>query len=258
MGKYCVLVMGPAGSGKSSFCALYQNYCIAAKRTVHFVNLDPAAEDFKYEATLDVRDMIKLDDVMDQLDYGPNGGLVFCYEYLLENLSWLQERVDDYEDDYLVIDFPGQTELFSHSHVVKDLVGHFQSWGYNMCGVYLLDSHFLSEATKFVSGCLSCLSTMIQMEIPHINVISKCDLLQSDQDTEMLEECLNSDVEALIESIPDRYSGLHSAIGDLLREFNMVSFIPCNPEDDDSFPYVLSHIDNALQFGEDVEPILRE
>jgi hypothetical protein len=34
----------------------------------------------------------------------------------------------------------------------------------------------------------------------------------------------------------------------------MVSFIPLNIRDEDSINYVLSNIDNAIQFGEDVEP----
>ena len=34
----------------------------------------------------------------------------------------------------------------------------------------------------------------------------------------------------------------------------MVSFIPLNIRDDDSINYVLSNIDNAIQYGEDVEP----
>jgi len=28
----------------------------------------------------DIRDLITLDDVMEELDYGPNGGLVYCME----------------------------------------------------------------------------------------------------------------------------------------------------------------------------------
>lgn len=58
------------------------------------VNLDPAAEAFSYEPLLDVRDLIQLDDVLqaEDMDFGPNGGLVFCMEYLLEpdGLDWLK------------------------------------------------------------------------------------------------------------------------------------------------------------------------
>jgi len=43
-------------------------------------NLDPAAEKFEYEPSIDIRDLITLDDVMEEMDLGPNGGLVYCFE----------------------------------------------------------------------------------------------------------------------------------------------------------------------------------
>lgn len=68
---------------------------IDTKRTIEVVNLDPAAEHFEYTPFVDIRSLISLDDVMDdeELKFGPNGGLVFCIEYLLENSDWLQEQL---------------------------------------------------------------------------------------------------------------------------------------------------------------------
>ena len=84
MVRYAQLVMGPAGSGKSTYCDYLSKYCEEMNRSVKLVNLDPAAEFFKYPVTADVRDLIQLDDVMDDesLSFGPNGGLVFCLEYI--------------------------------------------------------------------------------------------------------------------------------------------------------------------------------
>jgi len=70
------------------------------------VNLDPAAEPFEYEPTIDIKNLISLSDVMEELGFGPNGGLVYCFEYLLENLDWLDEEIGEFEDDYLIIDCP--------------------------------------------------------------------------------------------------------------------------------------------------------
>lgn len=58
-------------------------------RNVKVVNLDPAAEVFKYQCDVDVRDLISLEDVMEEMNYGPNGGLVYCMEYLIDNIDWL-------------------------------------------------------------------------------------------------------------------------------------------------------------------------
>ncbi len=54
------------------------------------VNLDPAAEEFGYDVSFDVRDLITVADVMEELNLGPNGALVYCMEYLLDNLDWIQ------------------------------------------------------------------------------------------------------------------------------------------------------------------------
>lgn len=50
------------------------------KRRAHIMNLDPAAESFEYEPSIDIRELITLDTVMKEFGYGPNGGLVKCLE----------------------------------------------------------------------------------------------------------------------------------------------------------------------------------
>ena len=80
--RYAVLVTGPAGAGKSTFTGAYLNHLRMAKRTAHLVNLDPAASptSFEFEPAIDIKDLVSLEDVMSELEYGPNGGLVYCFE----------------------------------------------------------------------------------------------------------------------------------------------------------------------------------
>ena len=42
----------------------------------------------------------------------------------------------------------------------------------------MLDSQFMADSGKFISGCLACLSAMVQLEIPHVNVLTKMDLVR--------------------------------------------------------------------------------
>jgi GTPase SAR1 family protein len=86
---YGQVVIGPAGSGKSTYCHAIQDMASMLKRRIMVINLDPAAESFKYRCDIDIRDLISLDDVMQELSLGPNGGLVYCLEYLLLNMEWL-------------------------------------------------------------------------------------------------------------------------------------------------------------------------
>lgn len=93
--RYAQLVVGPAGSGKSTYCSSLAQYGVDIKRNIEVVNLDPAAEHFDYEPFVDIRDLIQVQDTMEdeELHFGPNGGLVFCIEYLLENSDWLHEKL---------------------------------------------------------------------------------------------------------------------------------------------------------------------
>ena len=57
-------------------------------------NLDPAAENFGYDLAFDIRDLITVEDVMEELGLGPNGALIYCMEYLLQNMDWLEDELD--------------------------------------------------------------------------------------------------------------------------------------------------------------------
>ncbi|KAI8051978.1 GPN-loop GTPase [Syncephalis plumigaleata] len=257
MGKYCQLVIGPAGSGKSTYCRTMLQHSETIKRTVHLVNLDPAAEKFEYTPAVDIRDLISLEDVMEELHLGPNGGLIYCFEYLLENLDWLDDALGDFEDDYLIFDCPGQIELYTHFPYMRTLTDHLKRQGYAICGVYVLESQFMVDKSKYFSGTLSAMSAMIQLEIPHINVMSKMDLMAGMPEPE-LDRYLNADPSLLQEDNSYRgstkFTRLNEAIVQLVEDYNMVGFIPLNIREEDSIEYVLSHIDNAIQYGEDQEP----
>jgi GTPase SAR1 family protein len=172
--------MGPAGSGKSTYCASVIALMESHKRRGRLLNLDPAAEHFQVEADADVRDLITLDDVTEHLGYGPNGGLVYCLEYLVENLDWLDEAlgVDTSDDDYWIIDCPGQIELYTHFPVMRKFVEHLQHVGFTICGVYCVEAPFVTDPFKYFSACLTAMSAMIQMEIPHVNILTKMDLIK--------------------------------------------------------------------------------
>lgn len=99
----------------------------------------------------DIRDLISVDDVMAEMGLGPNGALLYCMEcvrvgrsavriarssaaapdpralclhrllrHLMDQDSWLHEHLESFlEDDYILIDCPGQIELYSHVPVMK-------------------------------------------------------------------------------------------------------------------------------------------
>lgn len=248
--------MGPAGSGKSTYCAQLAEHCTSVKRRMHFINLDPAAEHFDYAVSLDIRDLISVEDVMEECKLGPNGALVYAMEYFEEHIEdWFGEVFEDFgDDDYLVFDCPGQIELYSHVQAFKRFVNYVKDLGWSVCAIYMLDAQFITDPTKFISGSMTCLSAMVQLELPHVNVLSKMDLVENKHE---ISQFLDVDARALSTSLNSRmgkkYRRLNEAVAELIDDYSMVSFFPLDYTDEESLQDLLSYIDNSIQYGEDEE-----
>ncbi|KAF7269497.1 GPN-loop GTPase 3 [Rhynchophorus ferrugineus] len=258
--RYAQLVIGPAGSGKSTYCSALAQYGVDTKRNIDVVNLDPAAEHFTYEPLVDIRELIQVQDTMEdeELHFGPNGGLVFCIEYLLENSDWLHERLGEQEDDYILFDCPGQIELYTHLTAVKKLVKQLQDWNFNVCSVFLVDVQFMTDGSKFLSGTMAALSVMVNLELPHVNILSKMDLL-SKSARKRLERFLEPDCHAILGDIElngisafnEKHKKLTETIGRIIEDYSLVRFIPLNLRNYENIGDILITIDNVIQFGED-------
>lgn len=152
---YGQIVVGPAGSGKSSYCHLLQGMAKTLNRNILVVNLDPAAESFRYDCCVDIRDLINVDDVMEMTKLGPNGGLVYAMDYLIENMDWFIDEIGNLgEQDYVIFDCPGQLELYTHLDIMRRVIKALKRVGFNLCSVCLVDSTFLADEGKFFSGIL--------------------------------------------------------------------------------------------------------
>jgi GTPase SAR1 family protein len=245
--------MGPAGSGKSTYCATVKEYFEAQGQAVaHIINVDPSADTLRYEASFDVRECITTDEVVDSDDLGPNGGLVQAMEYLVEEgQDWLEDRLAEFaDDDYLVFDCAGQIELYSHVSAMKVLVDILRRNDFAVCGVYAIDCMFATDASKLIAGMLSALSAMALLEIPHVNILTKCDLMKTRLSDDL-------DVYGIIHSLSDgmdkRYRNLNEAFGKVLEEFSLVSFVELDISDEESIENVITTINNSVHYGEELE-----
>ncbi|KLU81476.1 GPN-loop GTPase 3 like [Magnaporthiopsis poae ATCC 64411] len=283
MSKFGVMVMGPAGAGKSTFCASLITHLRMNRRSSFYVNLDPAAESFEHAPDLDIKDLISLEDVMEEMGLGPNGGLIYCFEFLMENLDFLTETLDSLTEEYLIIiDMPGQIELYTHIPILPSLVKFLTQSGaldIRLCAAYLLEATFVVDRPKFFAGTLSAMSAMIMLEVPHINVLSKMDLVKGQVRKRDLKRFLNPDGSLLDEDRGPGRSGAHDeddeqknpqdtdvlmrgasfrrlnkAVAGLIETFSMISYLKLDASDEDSVGAILSYIDDCIQFHEAQEP----
>ena len=119
--------------------------------------------------------------LLQELEYGPNSALVFCMEYVLDNQEWLSDQICDNfgDDDYILFDLPGQIELYAHLDVMNRFVRFLtKQLDFNLAAVYTVDATFVTDASKFLAAQLSALTCMSNLELPHLNVLTKCDLIK--------------------------------------------------------------------------------
>lgn len=79
----------------------------------------------------DIKELITLEDVMEEMESGPNGALQFCMEYLLQSEDWLHTQLGEVirQDDYVIFDCPGQIELFTDQTIFRELAKFLQDYG---------------------------------------------------------------------------------------------------------------------------------
>lgn len=252
-------VIGPPGAGKTTYCLGMRDFLSALGRRVAVVNLDPANERLPYPCAVDVSELVALQDVMESLALGPNGGLLYCMEYLEANLDWLRDKLVSLKGHYFLFDCPGQVELCTHHSALKNVFAQLAKWGFRLAAVHLVDSHYCTDPGKFISVLCTTLSTMLHVELPHVNVLSKMDLIEQygklafnlDYYTEVL------DLSYLLDHLASdpffkNYCRLNKKLVEVIEDYSLVSFIPLNVQDKESMQRVMQAVDkaNGYSFGD--------
>ena len=149
----------------------------------------------------------------------------------------------------------------------------------NLCATYLLESTFVIDRAKFFAGTLSAMSAMIMLELPHVNVMSKMDLVKGTVDRKELQRFIDPDASLLEDDPADKpaavtsaqdkhidplssnsvmaggsFKRLNQAVAQLIEDFSMVSFLQLDVQKEDSVGAILSYIDDAIQYHEAQEP----
>jgi GTPase SAR1 family protein len=272
-GKYCQLVMGPAGSGKTTYCEKMVEFCEPLERHVTIINLDPGRECTPNSVDIDICDLISLEDAMGHENLGPNGALIYCMEYLLKNLDWLEEQLGDYDYDYIIIDCPGQIELYNHLSPMKELVKFLQGLNYNVITLFLVDSLIVKDMSKYISGTLMCLSSMMHFSTPHLNILTKIDILKKQltkNQYKQYKHFFDFNSESVLENINvltsnfnyepndvifnSKYENLTKALINILDTNNFVSFLPLDYNNEKYLNIILQNTDLAMVYGSDDIP----
>jgi hypothetical protein len=165
--------VGTAGCGKSTLTNAFQLWLSNQGYDAITVNLDPGADTMSYVPDVDVRDWIKLSEVMEEYGLGPNGAQVAASDMLALNIKEISQVVAGFDTDYVLIDTPGQLELFtfrqSSKIVMEDLSGDAAML------VFLYDPGLAKTPNGFVSSLMLAATVHFRMPVPMMSVLSKSD-----------------------------------------------------------------------------------
>ena len=124
MTSLCLIVLGMAGSGKTTFVKKLEEHLNGLNKEPYIINMDPAVINTVYEANMDIRDTINYKEMMRSHNLGPNGSIMTCLNIFATQIHKIVEVLSKKTDleylfyltySYLIVDTPGQLEVFSWS-----------------------------------------------------------------------------------------------------------------------------------------------
>jgi len=170
-----IFITGTAGSGKSLLTSRLLQWYEDRKSFPISINLDPGVVSLPYEPDVDVRDYIDINTLMEKYNLGPNGSLVMASDMIATRLNEIQDEVNNLNPDYILIDTPGQIELFAFRASGPYFVSNLQSD--NKVNLFIYDGMLVSSPINFVSIALLASSVKLRLKIAQVNILTKRDLI---------------------------------------------------------------------------------
>jgi len=246
-------VTGTAGAGKSLLTSKIYDYYTQNSAFAAILNLDPGVENIPYTCDIDVRDYVDIVSVMKTYDLGPNGALVMANDLIASKIDEIRNEVERVNPDYLLVDTPGQIELFAYRSSGKFIIENLTSE--EKTNIFLFDGSLITTPVNFVSLALLATSIRLRINLSTINVITKIDVI-----SEKLKEIIrwSSDIRSLESAIAKETDGeIYSLTTNILRGLNLGGFaqglIPISNATGEGLVNLEGAISRILNLGEEVE-----
>lgn len=173
-----IIFIGTAGCGKTTLVKSFGEWLEDLGLQVSYINLDPGVEQLPYEAAFDVRNLVRIDDLMRKLGLGPNGAMVVASQLMEERLDDIVKSVIMKSSDYVLIDTPGQMELFVFRGLGPSLSRAVKNVGRSLA-VHIVDAETMHNAGEYLVIKLLSLIIELRLDVPTVTVINKGDLVDS-------------------------------------------------------------------------------
>jgi len=173
-----IILIGMAGSGKSTWMHRLVVRLQAEKKRVYTINLDPAVRNVAYPVNVDIRDTVNYKEVMKHFGLGPNGAIMTSLNLFATKfdqvLGLLDKRAPDL--DYVLVDTPGQIEVFNWS-ASGQIICDALAVSYPTIVSYICDTARCSKPVTFMSNMLYACSILYKTKLPFIVTFNKIDVM---------------------------------------------------------------------------------
>nr|XP_008386846.2 GPN-loop GTPase QQT2-like isoform X1 [Malus domestica] len=184
-----VIVVGMAGSGKTTFMHRLVSHTHESNIRGYVMNLDPAVMTLPFGANIDIRDTVRYKEVMKQFNLGPNGGILTSLNLFAtkfdEVISVIEKRADQL--DYVLVDTPGQIEIFTWSASGAIITEAFAST-FPTVIAYVVDTPRSASPVTFMSNMLYACSILYKTRLPLVLAFNKIDVAQHQFALEWMED----------------------------------------------------------------------
>lgn len=246
-------LIGTAGSGKSTLAQNYKHWCHQRGLESIIINLDPGVDKLPYTPNVDIRDWIKLSEVMETHELGPNGAQIACADMIALNLTEIKESIGQFKSDYIIVDTPGQLELFVFREAGQYTINNLNPTK-TMVG-YLIDPALAHTPSGFVTQLLLSITTQFRLSTPQINILSKADLLKK-QDIEIIKSWSENSEElysAVMMEKASMFQQINEGILHIIQEFGGFTEIhPYSKKNFDGIEDLYTMIQQEFEAGEDL------
>ena len=247
-----IFVTGTAGSGKSMLTSKILEYYQTNGVFASVLNLDPGVESLPYRPDVDVRDYVDIVQIMKQYDLGPNGSMIMANDLIATKIEDIQNEIHGVNPDYLIVDMPGQIELFAYRASGPFFIQNIDAS--EKTNIFLYDGTMIVSPSNFISISLLATSIKLRLGLPTINVMTKADLIP-DKIDQVLK--WSSDPISLEEELKTLEGETYSLATDILRTLNIGEFagdlIPISNLTGEGMVNLQATLSRIINLGEEVE-----
>ncbi|HIO32357.1 MAG TPA: GTPase [Candidatus Nitrosopelagicus sp.] len=247
-----IFVTGTAGSGKSMLTSKILEYYQTNGVFASVLNLDPGVESLPYRPDVDVRDYVDIVQIMKQYDLGPNGSMIMANDLIATKIEDIQNEIHGVNPDYLIVDTPGQIELFAYRASGPFFIQNIDAS--EKTNIFLYDGTMIVSPSNFISISLLATSIKLRLGLPTINVMTKTDLIP-DKIDQVLK--WSSDPISLEEELKTLEGETYSLATDILRTLNIGEFvgdlIPISNLTGEGMVNLQATLSRIINLGEEVE-----